>query len=174
MGSSKNRVMRLGYLACSLIALVLQFGCSGVKTYPGGPGKNLRVETKIDSGSAMRSTVAEFDIHRVDASCNTQYLGRVYLDERSITVGLPSDDRLYLDFIFASKIRLTTTINATRYATLLTTRPGHEYAAQVSYEKGIYSVVIHERRKGGVNRVVERQPLEACRPNGSAHNTNHR
>lgn len=155
--------MRATLLTGVAFATVLLVGCSGVKTYPGAPSKNLRIETKIDSGSAMMSTVAEFDIHRVDAACNTHYLGRVYLDKESVTVGLPTDETLYLDFIFASKVRLTTRIDATRHTTLLTTRSGYEYDAQVKYVKGIYSVVIQERRKGGgIGRVVEREPLAAC------------
>lgn len=156
--------MRRSYIVIASLAALSLSGCSGVKTYSSVPDKNFRIETKIDSGSALKSTVAEFDIHRVDAACNTHYLGRVYLDKASTTVGIPPNEMLYLDFIFASKGFLSSNISATRYTTLLATRRGFEYDAQVKYIKGIYSVGISERRNGSRSaRVLEKQPLDRCR-----------
>lgn len=147
---------------------VLLAGCSGVKTYPNDLPANLHVTTAVDSGSAMKSTVAEFDIHLVNAKCETSYLGRVYLDKPGIDVGIPVDQPLYLDFIFASKAFLSSDISAVRYQTLLTPRSGYEYHAQVSYIKGIYNVVIREKHRGApAGTTIPRKSLSSCKPHGS-------
>lgn len=149
------------------LMLVLLSGCSGVKTYRKNLPTNLRVTTALDSGSAFKSTVAEFDIHLVDAKCETDYQGRVYLDKPGIDVGIPEDQPLYLDFIFASKAFLSRDISAVRYETLLTPRSGYEYTAQVSYIKGVYNVVIREKRPGAATgTTIPRKPLSSCKPRG--------
>jgi hypothetical protein len=140
-------------------------GCSGVKTYAQSLPKNMHVTTRVDSGSAVKSAVAEFDIHRVNARCETDYLGRVYLDSPTTEVGIPVDELIYLDFIFASKAFMSTTTNAVRYTTIFTPRRGYEYYAKVDYDKGIYNVVIRERRPGGfAGRIIEHTPLSDCKP----------
>jgi hypothetical protein len=149
----------------ALLVALLATGCSGVRTYPNELAPNFRVHTQVESMSAMKSTVAEFDIHRVDARCETEYLGRVYLDRPRIDVGIPVGGPVYLDFIFASKAFLSTQVQATRYTTVLTPRPGHEYDVQVRYLKGLYSVAIRESaRGGGAGRLLERRDLADCRP----------
>ncbi len=149
----------------ALLVSILIAGCSGVKTYSDGLPRNMRVTSRIDSGSAVKSTVAEFDIHRVNVKCETGYLGRVYLDKPKLDVGLPTDELLYLDFIFASKAFLSTTISAVRYKTLLTVRSGYEYQVKVDYDQGIYNVVIRETRLGAsTGRIVEPIPLTSCKP----------
>jgi hypothetical protein len=141
-------------------------GCSGVPSYPDTLAKNLHVTTLVDSGGGP-STVAEFDIHRLNARCETEHLGRVYLDNGTKDVGLPVDAPIYLDFIFASKGFLSPDISAVRHTTLFTARSGYDYSAQVRYVKGIYSVVIREARQGvAASRVVERVPLSDCKQRG--------
>jgi hypothetical protein len=145
-------------------ALVLLAGCS-VKAYRSDLPVNLRVATKIDTGSAMKSTVAEFDVHLINSQCVTDHLGRVYLDDPVTRVGIPVDQPLYLDFIFASKTVLSSTISAIRHQTLFTARSGYEYSADVSYIKGIYNVVIREKRRGDAQgTTVPRRPLSSCKP----------
>ncbi len=147
------------------LALIFLAGCSGVKTYSASFPGNMQVTTRVDSGSAVKSTVAEFDIHRVNAKCETDYLGRVYLDKPTIEVGIPVDELLYLDFIFASKAFMSSTTNAVRYKTILTPRRGYAYHAKVDYDQGIYNVVIREKSPGGSpGRVIEHTPLSSCRP----------
>lgn len=160
-----------GTLFLILVLLSGCCGCSGVKTYPNDLPKNLRVTTAVDSGAALKSTVAEFDIHLVNAKCETDYLGRVYLDKPGIDVGIPESQPLFLDFIFASKAFLSGNISAVRYQTLLTPRPGYEYTAQVSYLKGIYNVVIREKRRGAAaGTTIPRKPFSSCKPGGSRGN----
>lgn len=150
------------------LILLLLGGCSGIKTSPNELPTNLRVTTAIDSGAALRSTVAEFDIHRVNAKCETDYLGRVYLDKPAMDVGIPENQLLYLDFIFASKTFLSNNISAVRYQTLLMSRSGYEYTAEVSYVKGIYNVVIQEKQRGAATgTAIPRTPLSSCKPGES-------
>ena len=152
------------WLAWGLVAILLA-SCSGVKTYSQRLPKNMHVTTRVASVSAVKNTVAEFDIHRVNARCETDYLGRVYLDRPATDVGIPVEEMLYLDFIFASKAFMSTTTSAIRYQTILTPRRGFEYDVKVDYDRGIYGVVIRERRPGGsAGRTIEQTPLSSCRP----------
>ncbi len=160
--SMRNRNAR--WLVLGLVPIFLA-GCSGVKTYSERLPKNMHVTTRVASGSAVKSTVAEFDIHRVNARCETDYLGRVYLDRPATDVGIPVDELIYLDFIFASKAFMSTTINAVRYQTIFTPRRGYQYDAKVDYDRGIYNVVIREKRPGtAAGRIIEQTPLSSCKP----------
>lgn len=146
---------------------MLLTGCSSVKTYPNTLSKNMYViPTKLDSGSIMWSTITEFDIHRVNARCEIDYLGRVYLDKGvSTEVGIPTGEPLFLDFIFASKRFLSPDMRTVRYDTMLTARPGFDYRTEVSYKDGIYNVVIKETsRDGRTVNTIKRRPLNSCRP----------
>lgn len=156
--SNANRIAILGLVVFAVA------GCSGIKAYPNSLAKNMHVTTQIDSGSATLSTEAVFDIHRVDAKCETQYEGRVDLDEAKTEVGIPTGGPIYLEFIFASKRFLSKNISAVRYGMTFTPRSGYDYQTQVKYIKGIYSVVIRETSKNGtVARVIDRVPLSACK-----------
>lgn len=159
----KNSAKRLVAL---LGMVVMTAGCSAVKTYPNNQPKNMHVTTKLDSGSVMTSTIAEFDIHRVNASCETDYQGRVYLDHGETTnVGITPGEPIWLDFIFANKRFLSPDISAVRYDTLLTPRPGYDYQTEVSYKNGIYNVVIRETsRDGRTVNTIKRKPLGSCKP----------
>ena len=146
-----------------LLIVILLAGCSGVKTYSNTLPKNMHVNTKLDSGSVFTSTVAEFDIHKVNARCETDYVGRVYLEDAATEVGLPVGGSIFLDFIFASKRYLSSDISAIRYDTLVTPRAGYDYKADVSYINGIYNVVIREiSRDGSVVSTIKRRPLSSC------------
>jgi hypothetical protein len=162
MTCAHNRIA--GWIVSGLAAVFLA-GCSGVKTYSGKYPKNMHVTTRVDSGSAVKSTVAEFDIHKVNVRCETDYLGRVYLDGPTTDVGIPVGELIYLDFIFASKAFMSTTTNAIRYQTTFTPRHGYEYHAKVDYDRGIYSVVIREMSsRAAAGRVIEQTPLSSCKP----------
>ena len=157
----------MSWTVAALLIPIALAGCSSVPTYPNTAPKNMQVTTRVDSGSGLGATVAEFDVHRVNARCGTENQGRVYLDNGTLEVGIPVDETLYLDFIFASKGFLSPSVSATRYSTLLTPRSGYEYRAEVTYNKGLYGVRIREFRKGASSgREIERVPLSACKPRG--------
>jgi hypothetical protein len=148
-------------VAVCLAALALA-GCSGIKTYPNTLPKNLHVTAKVDSG-----TVVDLDMHRLNARCGIAHEGRLAMDSGAVDVGLRVDETIYLDFVFASKTFLSSSVNVTRYSTLFTPRSGYDYRAQVTYSKGIYNVQIRETRKGGsAGREIDRVPLAACKARG--------
>lgn len=145
------------------LAMAVLAGCSSITPYPDTLPENMRVQTMIDSGSMMTSVIADFDISRVNAQCQTDYQGRVHLDKPEVRVGLAADQPLYLGFVFTSKGFLSSSTSSVFYDTLLIPRTGYEYVAQVRYVRSVYDVVIRETRPGStVSRVVERRPLSAC------------
>lgn len=148
-------------VAGCLVAIALA-GCSGIPTYPNTLAKNLNITTRVKAASGR--TAVAFDIHRVNARCETEHQGRINLEDGATAVGIPVGEPLFLDFIFASKGFLSSSVSATRYSTLLTPRSGYRYSAQVKYDRGIYDVVIREtRRRGSAGRVIDRVPLSACK-----------
>lgn len=155
---------RANYWIYVCLFVITLSGCSGIPTYPNTSLKNLHVTTRVDSGSASSSTAAAIDVHRVNARCETQHLGRVNLENGQTQVGIPVNETLFLDFIFASKRFLSSHISATRYSTLLTPRRGYKYTAQVIYDNDIYDVVIRQTREGRfTGGVIKRVPLSACK-----------
>lgn len=138
-------------------ALVLLAGCTGnLRPYPEDAApKNLTVRT---AASKVR---AELDIHSVDAQCRAPYVGTVKLDKPSVSVGIPADGWSYLKFDFASSSFLRGSHQMTK-ATLLRTRAGHSYEADVSYKEDIYNVVIREKPPRGAAREVPLRDLGSC------------
>ena len=146
-----------------LLVASLLAGCSGIKTYPDTQPKNLFVRTEASSGSAFARVRVAVHIHQVDASCRTEYLGTVQLNEPSVEIGIPPDRLSYLEFSFFSSSFLGGSSGTISYATLLRPRAGHTYDAKASYAEGIYHVEIREsdpRRPAG--REIERRGLDEC------------
>jgi hypothetical protein len=160
--SSPFNDIRCRFILMLLPALLA--GCS-VKSYPNDLPKNFLVNTTIQKTSAFRDTSLAFDIHLLNAKCETDFLGRVYVDDPRTEVGVPIDRPVFLDFIFVSKVALSNSVSAVRYQTVMTPRSGYLYDAAVSYNKGIYNVVITEKNRGGsASRKIPRVPLESCKP----------
>ncbi len=82
------------------LAITLAGCAGGIRTFPNTLPKNMHVTTDVDGGK-VEAAVA-FDIHRMKKNCETEHEGRINLENGSIGVGLPSDEPLYLDFIFVS------------------------------------------------------------------------
>lgn len=154
----------IGYGLIVILILSLQISCSGVKTYSNTLQNNFYVKTKVNTGSALTSTVTAFDVHRINARCELDYMGRIYLDDPLVKVGVPVDEMIYLDFIFVSKAFMSTTSSVVRYDTLLMPRSGYSYDTEVSYINGIYNVVIRETRTGSsIINTIERKSLNSCK-----------
>lgn len=164
-----SRLFPAGKQLVSLFALVVvamqMSGCMdpGVRPYTAQLPHNLHLTTHADTGSAFKGVSAELDIHVVGGDCQLQYEGRIFLDRPEIDVGMPIEQLLYLDFIFASKAMMSSTVGVVRYSTLLKPRANHQYRANVSYDKGIYQVVIQEVKNRKVVSTLPRRPLDACR-----------
>jgi len=148
-----NRRLYAVLLAASLLA-----GCSGVKTYPDTLPKNLRIHATVSKVQAA------LHIHRVDASCQTEYQGTVQLDKPSLEVGVPAGRSSLMAFTFSSSSFLGGSSSSIRYETLLTPRAGYTYDVKVSYLDNIYSVTVREiDPRGSSSREIGRRDLRACK-----------
>jgi len=155
-------------IRCRFIMLVvpaLLAGCS-VKTYPNDMPKNFLVNTVIHKSSSFRDTGLALDIHLLNAKCETDLLGRVYIDDPKTEVGVPIDRPVFLDFLFVSHVAISGTTSVVRYQTVMTPRSGYLYDAAVSYNKGIYNVLITEKNRGdsASRKIIPHVPLESCKP----------
>ena len=82
-------------MRAALLLLALVAACSGLRTYPTGPGGNLAVRSQMDD-----DVRASLHIHRVDAHCRTEYVGTVELDRAALLLGLPPEQTSYLVVTF--------------------------------------------------------------------------
>lgn len=138
-------------------------GCSGKYTYPNTLAKNLHIQTTTESGSFFSSVHAAVGIYQVDDNCEIEYQGTVDLDERPVSVGIPTGSPSYLVFEFSSSSFLANSSRSISYQTLLRPVDGHDYDIKVSYVDDIYNVEIQESRPGDVvARNIERKDLRAC------------
>lgn len=149
--------MRTHSILAVLIATTLA-ACSNIKPYRTDLATNLRIQTKT-AGSLFQRVDAGLHIYTVDAACQLNYQGTVYLDEPSVEVGLPSNRESYLEFYFVKSARLANSTSSITHGTLLHPRPGQRYAAEVSYANDLYKVKLRETASG---RAIARRPLESC------------
>jgi len=146
-----------------LLGAGLLAGCSGIKTYPDTSPRNLFVKTEARSGSAFGSVRVSVHIHQVDASCRTEYLGTVRLNEPAVAIGIPPERPSYLVFNFYSSSFLGGSTGSINYETLLRPRAGYTYDAAARYADGIYLVEIRESgARGSTGREVSQRALSAC------------
>jgi len=146
-----------------LLGAGLLAGCSGIKTYPDTSPRNLFVKTEARSGSAFGSVRVSVHIHQVDASCRTEYLGTVQLNEPAVAIGIPPERPSYLVFNFYSSFFLGGSTGSINYETLLRPRAGYTYDATARYADGIYLVEIRESgARGSTGREVSQRALSAC------------
>lgn len=143
------------------LTVALLAGCMGPRIYSSTLPKNMNVITQVDGGS-VRVEVA-FDIHTLKPDCETDFEGRINLENGNSEVSLPTGKPLYLEFIFVSSEMFNSSIGAIRQGTILTALPGATYRAGVNYKKGIYDLEIRESRKGGASREIAQVPLSSCK-----------
>lgn len=144
-------------------AIALLAGCSGKFTYPNTLAKNLHIQTETESGSMFSSVRAAVGIYRVDDQCRIDYQGTVDLDDRAISVGIPTGKPSYLVFEFASSSFLANSRGSITYETLLVPVQGRDYELKVSYVDSIYNVEILELAPGNsLARKMRRKDLRTC------------
>ena len=159
---TRNRLIKW-HLVGLVVVIGLLLGCSGKYTYPNTLAKNLHIQTETESGSFLSSMHVAVGIYRVDDNCEIEYQGTVALDERAVSVGIPSSKPSYLVFEFASSSFLANSRRSISYETLLIPVAGRDYDIKVSYLDDIYNVAIRESRPDDtVTRNVERKELRAC------------
>lgn len=158
-----HTITRMAFAAFLLPLAVGLAGCgTSIPRYSAELPKNLQVVPEIERGSVLKRVFPEFDVHRVSASCELQFQGRVLLDEGRAEVGIPTGELLYLQFIFERDHWVSKTRSVVRQGTLITPRPGYTYVAKVRHADGLYSVDLQERGKNGSVRNLERMPLSEC------------
>ena len=156
-----GRSTAVGILFC---AASLVSACSGIKAYENSLDKNLHVHTATDSGSWFSRVRVAVDIHRVGEHCAVDYDGTVQLTEPVTEIGVPTDRRSYLVFVFNNFSFFSNRSGTITYETLIRPRPHHQYDVAVSYKNDLYHAVIREippNRSAG--RELDRLALSACR-----------
>lgn len=159
-----TRRLIFGWQLIGLLALALGLGgCSGKFAYPNTLAKNLHIETETESGALFSSVRAAVGIYGVDEHCRIEYQGTVDLDDRPVSVGIPSGRPSYLVFEFASSSFLANSRRSITYETLLVPTPGRDYRLEVSYLDDIYNVRIRETVPGRADgREIDRRDLRTC------------
>jgi hypothetical protein len=139
-------------------------GCSSLKPYPNdGPVKNVAIRTAASAGSVFSSVQVELDLHGVDASCGTHYLGTLRLDQPTVAVSLPAGRRGLLTFQFLSSNFLGSSRGSISRQVWITPRPDQRYEIDVTYRDDLYDVVVRERVRNDALREVALRELSACR-----------
>jgi len=139
-------------------------GCSGLKPYPNElPTKNITIRTATNAGSMFASVRVELDVHGVDASCRTQYLGTVPLDQPSGAVGIAPERGSVLTFHFLSSNFLGSSRGRISREVFIAPRPDQRFEIDVTYRDDLYDVVLRERLRNGTLRDVALQDAKACR-----------
>jgi hypothetical protein len=147
-----------------LVAALLA-ACSGIKTYPDVQPRNLKIHGEASSGSVFSTVRASVHIHRIDAKCQSDYLGTVRVEERTADVGIPAGRTSLLAVTFFSSSILSYSNSSTRYETLLTPRPGYSYDMKISYAEDIYSVMLREiDPRGSRAHEIARVSPDSCKP----------
>ena len=151
------------FLTSLSISGLLLLSCSGMKTYPNSPEKNVTITTTTDSGSLFSSVNTRLDIYQVTPDCKLDYKGTVQLDTASVSIGIPSEKMSYLVFGFASSSFLASTSGSISYETIFKPRKGYHYTINASYIDNIYDVTIRESHPGkNLSRNIETVGLSNC------------
>ena len=149
---------RFRYYLTILAVLSMLTACTAVNIYPNTLDKNVRVNTKTDSG-----VEAAIEIYEVKHDCSIEYSGSIQLDHAEMDIGLATGRSSYLVFVFSSSGFFTGS-STVSYDTLLRPRKNSSYDIDVSYRDDIYNVVMHERLASNKRREIEARSLAGCKP----------
>jgi hypothetical protein len=149
--------------AALLFALVLS-GCSGLRTYPNTLEKNASIHVRTDGGTLLSRIEIALDLYTVDPGCGTQYLGTLELDDSTIELGLPLDQRVRLAYVF-SRDALVGTSGTTVIEMMVTPRRGELYEFDVEYLKQGYTATGRVFPAGQASsKDIEHSRLRDCIP----------
>jgi hypothetical protein len=139
-------------------------GCSGIRSYPNQYEKNALVRVRTEPGTLLSNRAIHLDLYTVDGECHGKYLGSLDLDNGSIGLGLPLDDRVLLAYVFARSSIIGTSAS-TAIQMMLTPQRGHRYEFDVSYLKKGYTATGLDFAPGQVRgRDIEHARLDDCKP----------
>ncbi len=136
--------LRLPLLLCCFIALT---GCA-TNPYTSTAPKNLTIQSELDSGSVLGSARgAMLEIYRLSKKCPLESLGTVDLETEQVQLGLETGRPAYLRFVFTQAGASGST--EITWGTVITPRPGAQYAAKVRFAENMYEARVEEIGKGG-------------------------
>jgi hypothetical protein len=150
---------------CAGLLLALSVGgCSGLKTYPDTLEKNARIHVRTEGGTLLSRIGIALDLYAVDPGCGTKYLGTVELDDSTIELGLPLDQKVRLAYVF-SRDALLGTSGTTVIEMMVTPRRGERYEFDVEYLKQGYTATGRLFPAGqAVSKDIEHSRLRDCTP----------
>lgn len=156
--------MRVRILVCSVLAIAT-LSCSVARYASKGNAPNLTVTVETDLGIPLSRLDAMVDIHFVKPDCESDFQGRLYLDENKEVVGVPTGQFMELQAIFLTtgNFLLGGGSSNLRYGTLFTAKPGINYLMEIIYKNKIFSAEMFELTAGGKkSRQLERIPPGNC------------
>jgi len=130
--------------------------------YPNNYKNNMTVKTSIKGESFFKDIDAYLHISKLDKQCKSTYLGTVKLDKPVKKVGLPVNQKLFLEFVFGitgggSGSRLDTD-------TILTPRKGQTFLADMFYEDDIYDVTLwRNKTRKYKKKEIKPASFESCK-----------
>jgi len=148
-----------------IIFLFLGFinGCvSNNIKYPNNHKKNLTIKTSIKGESFFKDINAYLHISKLDAQCKSKYLGTVKLDKPVKKVGLPVNQKLFLEFVFG----ITGGGSGSRLDmdTIITPRKGHTFYADMFYEDDIYDIMLwRNKSRKYKKRKIKPAHFDSCK-----------
>jgi len=150
---------------CATLLMALSLGgCSGLKTYPNAMEKNALVHVQSNRTGLLSRFGVALDLYTVDARCGSQYLGTLELDQETVQLGLPLEQKVLLAYVFSHDAMLGTSGTAV-IEMMVTPHRGEHYEFNVSYLKEGYSATGQVFAPGNPQaREIEYARLQDCTP----------
>lgn len=106
----------------------------------------------------------ELDLYAVEPGCGAAYLGTVQLDDPTIELGLPLDQKVRLAYVF-SRHAIVGTSGTTVIEMMVTPRAGERYEFDVAYLKDGYTATGRLIPAGQAQSTdIEHSRLQDCTP----------
>lgn len=151
-----------------LVALSLG-GCSGLKTYPNAIEKNALVHVRANRSGLLSRFGVALDLYTVDARCGSRYLGTLELDQATVQLGLPLEQKVLLAYVFSHDAIFGTSGTAV-IKMMVTPRRGEHYEFNISYLKEGYTATGQVFAPGNPQaRDIEYARLEDCTSTAQSH-----
>ncbi|MFZ5628939.1 MAG: hypothetical protein ACOY5B_07405 [Spirochaetota bacterium] len=118
---------------------------------------------ETDLGIPLSRLDTMLDIHWIKSDCTWDFQGRLYLDDKKDTVGVPAGKIMVLEALYITTGFLGQSTTDFRSATLFTPKPGVKYLMEIIYKNKIFSADIFELTASGKKgKQVERIPPSSC------------
>ncbi len=151
------------FLICCAVSMTA--GCSVARYASKDNAPNLTVTVETDLNIPLSRLDVMLDVHFVNPDCNSDFQGRLYLDEKKEVVGIPTGKIMELQalFITTGNFLLGGSSSDLRYGTLFTAKPGVKYLMEIIYRNKIFSAELFEFTAAGKKgRQIDRVPPSSC------------